>query len=317
MITSVCTARLPAQIRFNLVRRLATSRSSSLHLAPPSTKNTLANKMASQPSYLIIGAGVFGVSTAYHLIKKYPDASVHLIDRTPYPCPLAASWDWNKVVRADYGDLFYMEKALEAIQLWRNDPMFKPFYHESGMIKMDNTGLGRTMIANYAKLGIKVDAEMLSPEAFKKDFGDFFQNTDYTDVEEVFVNRESGWAEATKALAAYTDAAVEAGVKYIPAEVERLEFDSDGACMGVRLTDERTVTASRIILSTGAGTAKLLADSAPDRPDLQVDGRIVAAAVVTAITNLDASEAQMYPQVPVMVHAIESTRGKFRFYPSS
>lgn len=265
--------------------------------------------MTSQPSYLIIGAGVFGVSTAYHLIKKHPAASVHLVDRTPYPCPLAASWDWNKVVRADYGDLFYMEKALEAIHFWREDPIFRPFYHESGLINIDNTGLGRKMIENYEKLGVKVGAEMLSPETFKKGYADFFQNTDYTDVKEIFINRNSGWAEATKALAAYTDAAVEAGVRYTAAEVERLIFNSAGDCVGVQMVDGQAITADRVVLSTGAGTAKLLADSAPGRADLQVDGRIVAAAVVTAIINLDPSEGKRYTEIPVTVHAIETTRG--------
>jgi hypothetical protein len=36
------------------------------------------------PVHLIIGAGVFGVSTAYHLIQKYPNASVTLVDRDAY-----------------------------------------------------------------------------------------------------------------------------------------------------------------------------------------------------------------------------------------
>jgi glycine/D-amino acid oxidase-like deaminating enzyme len=47
-------------------------------------------------SYIIVGAGVFGVSTAYTLIQKYPDASVTLVDRDAYDAEtrVAASWDW-------------------------------------------------------------------------------------------------------------------------------------------------------------------------------------------------------------------------------
>jgi glycine/D-amino acid oxidase-like deaminating enzyme len=103
-------------------------------------------------SYLVVGAGVFGASTTYHLIKKYRYATVILVDRLPYPCPLAASWDWNKVVRADYGHIFYMEKALEAMHFWRTDPLYKPFYYESGYVKIDDTDLGRRMIENYKQL---------------------------------------------------------------------------------------------------------------------------------------------------------------------
>jgi glycine/D-amino acid oxidase-like deaminating enzyme len=79
--------------------------------------------MMSSPSYLIVGSGVFGASTALSLIRKYPDARITLIDRDAYDAParVAASWDWNKVVRADYRDIVYTRLALEAQHLWRTD----------------------------------------------------------------------------------------------------------------------------------------------------------------------------------------------------
>ncbi|KAG9727070.1 hypothetical protein KCU59_g14426, partial [Aureobasidium melanogenum] len=51
-------------------------------------------------SYIIVGAGVFGVSTAFHLIKKYPNADITIVDRDAFDqdTRVAASWDWNKVV---------------------------------------------------------------------------------------------------------------------------------------------------------------------------------------------------------------------------
>jgi sarcosine oxidase/L-pipecolate oxidase len=265
--------------------------------------------MSSPPSYLIVGAGVFGASTAYHLIKKHPHTSISLIDRTPYPCPLAASWDWNKVVRADYGDVFYMEKALEAIHLWRTDPLYKPYYHESGLINIDNTGLGRQMIENYKKLNTDISPEMVVPDEFKKRYDGFFTDTDFTGVKEVFVNIKSGWAEATKALKALIDATVSAGVKYVEADIAALTFNETGGCTGVRTIDGSVLKADKIVLSTGAGTAKLLADSAPDRDELQVGDRMVAAAVVTGIVRFSAREGQQYTGIPVVVHAIKSTQG--------
>ena len=96
------------------------------------------------------------------------------------------------MVRADYGDIFYMEKALEAIKLWRDDPLFKPFYYQSGMINIDNTSLGTETLQNYEKLGVKVDAEMVSTDRFKKEYCSFYEDTDFSDVSDVFVNRDSG-----------------------------------------------------------------------------------------------------------------------------
>lgn len=212
-------------------------------------------------------------------------------------------------MRADYDDLFYMEKALEAIQLWRNDPLYKPFYHQSGLINIDNTGLGRQIIENYKALKSDSTPEMISVEEFKQRFGGFFQDTDFKDVEEIFVNEKSGWAEAAKALKALIDATLELGVKYVESEVSTLTFNEAGDCTGIKLNGGKTLTADKIILSTGALTAKLLADSAPKRPELQVGGRIVAGAVVTGIVNLSAQEGKKYTEIPVTVHGIHSTQG--------
>jgi sarcosine oxidase / L-pipecolate oxidase len=265
--------------------------------------------MTSSTSYLIVGAGVFGTSTAYHLIKKYPNANISLIDRMPYPCPLAASWDWNKVVRADYGDIFYMEKALEAIHVWRTDPLFRPFYHETGLININNTGLGRRMIENYRKLKTDVAPEMVAPEEFKNRFDGFFRDTNFEGVDEIFVNKKSGWAEASKALKAVIDATVSAGVRYIEGDIASLTFNEMGGCTGVRMTEGTILSADKVILSTGAGTAKLMADSAPEKPEFQVGSRIVAAAAISGIVKFNAQEGKKYTVIPVTLHSMEGTRG--------
>jgi sarcosine oxidase/L-pipecolate oxidase len=71
--------------------------------------------MASPFSHLIIGSGVFGASTAYHLSKSHPSASIAILDRSSsFPYSLAASHDFNKIIRADYGNAFYCELALDA-----------------------------------------------------------------------------------------------------------------------------------------------------------------------------------------------------------
>jgi glycine/D-amino acid oxidase-like deaminating enzyme len=77
-------------------------------------------------STLIVGAGVFGVSTTIHLIRKYPKSIFTLVDRA-FQYRGAASWDWSKVVRPEYPDIFYMKIALEAMEMWRNDPLYSQF----------------------------------------------------------------------------------------------------------------------------------------------------------------------------------------------
>jgi len=266
-------------------------------------------------SHLIIGSGVFGTSTAYHLSKSHPEASIALIDRSPsYPCPLAASHDFNKIIRADYGNIFYCELALEARESWKNDPLYKPYYHQSGMVVLDDNGLGRKIIKNYETLRAHSESVMISSDELKARYGGLHQDADYRGVDEIFVNPLSGWAEATLAVRALTEAAISNGVKYIEGDVKSLSFDPNGDCNGVETKDGRKISGDNIILSTGAGTAKLLADSAPTRQTLQSEDRITAAAVITGVVKLNPSQMKRFEKAPVFIHAIENILGMLQLF---
>ena len=252
--------------------------------------------------YLIIGGGVFGSSTALTLTKQKPSASVILIDRTPFPCPIAASHDINKAVRADYEELFYCRLGLETLDRWRNDSLFKQYYHQSGMITIENgpESTGKKIIDNFHKLGAYYEAEVFSPNEMKTRFGGLFANADYSHVDEIYWNPLSGWAEAARAVEATTKAAVDAGVRYIVASVSALLM-GEGGCMGVHTEDGRSILAENVILSTGAGTAALLANSAPDKPEIQSGRRITASAVCEAVTDVDEQQKVKYRDMPVFV----------------
>ena len=127
------------------------------------------SSFAANPSFIIVGAGVFGASTAYHLAKTAPHATITLIDRTPYPCPLAASYDYQKIVRADYdGDKFYMRLALKAQHEWRSNPLYSQYFHQSGMVNIEGTGLGRRMVQNFKDLGVETGAEVVDSNELKR-----------------------------------------------------------------------------------------------------------------------------------------------------
>ena len=102
-------------------------------------------------SYLILGAGVFGASTALHLVRKYPNAHIRLVDRNAFTAPtrVAASWDWNKVIRLDYLDIVYTRLALEARELWKHDPLWRDYFHESGLYWISQTGIAEQVEKNF------------------------------------------------------------------------------------------------------------------------------------------------------------------------
>lgn len=269
--------------------------------------------MSSSQSYLIIGAGVFGVSTALHLIKKYPNAQITILDRDAYDAEtrVAASWDWNKVVRADYDDLVYCRLGIEAQDVFKSDPLFQPYFHETGIYWMCRSDYAQEVIDNYVKLGRKADLKAVPVAEAKKLYGGIFQDADYTNVKEVLVNQTSGWAAAGDCLTAVTKRAIELGVNYKVGEVQTLTFDSTGRCTGAKTTAGDELTARQVVLSTGAYTAKLLEHSAATTGNinLRAEGRIVAGGITTGMVKLDDESYKRFAKMPVGVQGYTAEIG--------
>lgn len=267
-----------------------------------------------KPSYLIIGAGVFGVSTAYHLIEKYPDASVTLVDRDSFDANerVAASWDWNKVVRADYDDFLYCKLALEAQGVFKSDPLWQPYFKQAGIYWASRGNYGRDVLANHKKLGRESDITVLPVDEAKKLYSGLFADADYTDAKEVLLNKAGGFALAGDCLRAVTQRAVELGVKYVTAEVASLKFDLGGSCTGIRTVDGKTLTASKVILCTGAFTTRLLEVSAArtGKTALCAGDRIKAAGITTGLAQLDKEVYKRHENMPVAFQGYTADYGE-------
>jgi sarcosine oxidase / L-pipecolate oxidase len=108
--------------------------------------------MASQEHILIVGAGIFGTSTAYHLTHSVLKATtqlspprttkVTLLDHSPLGAGMGASEDINKIIRADYSQNFYMDLGYEAIEAWKSlsepNGIFEGLYHQTGWVVLDD-----------------------------------------------------------------------------------------------------------------------------------------------------------------------------------
>ncbi|GBE89546.1 predicted protein [Sparassis crispa] len=134
-----------------------------------------------KPKVLIVGAGIFGLSTGYYLAEDGYD--VTLFDQHPYdseqgytyvPTSTAASVDPNKVFRASYGDeLHYQRLAYEARDVWKRwnaeRGPGRELFVESGMLRIQSSStlddVERKTQANMAKEGLKDSQYVLSSEA--------------------------------------------------------------------------------------------------------------------------------------------------------
>ena len=261
-------------------------------------------------SYIIVGAGVFGVSTAYHLKKQVPSASVTLIDRTDPPCPIAASHDINKIVRADYEDMVYCGLGLKTLHAWKTDPHFKKWFHPSGLLSVtdgDST-LIEKILENLEKLDARSEAEVLTPGDMSTKFDGMFSDMRLKPGDKLLFNSAAGIAEADKALGATIQACIKLGVRYVAAPVSQLIIENN-ACMGVQTEEGSIFSANKIILSTGAATAKLLADSAPRQKDLQVGPRITARTSCCAAVKLKEHQVKEFEKVPAVAHHVVGIQG--------
>ncbi|KAK8096157.1 hypothetical protein PG999_014179 [Apiospora kogelbergensis] len=267
------------------------------------------SKHRTDDTYVIVGAGVFGASVATHLIHKYPNADIVLIDRGPFPHEAGASWDWNKVVRADYTNLMYMDLALEAMQAWRHDPLYNTYYHESGLAWADPTDRPKTILENYKKLNATEQYRMSSPTEVKTLWDGVYSETNYTGVSDILINQSSGWVEATKALRQVIQVTLDSGVKYVAADIQEVVFGKDGAATGVRTAMGDVHSANHVILATGAYTPKLLMDSAPDNKNIHAGHRMVAAGICEGSVVLNDKDAKHFRQGPIYVNEVEGIIG--------
>jgi hypothetical protein len=69
--------------------------------------------------------------------------------------------------------------------------------------------------------------------------------------------------------------------------------------------NSENITADHIVLATSAGTAKLLADSALNRSEPELDGHLVAGAMVTGIKN-----GRRDIEIPATVYSVPPIRDK-------
>ena len=113
--------------------------------------------------FVVVGAGIYGVTTALKL--KEEGHTVAILNPDTIPHHLAASTDISKAVRVEYGsDLEYMDMAAECVEGWRdwNDLYRETLYHETGYILATSRPLGSdedayefTSYQNLLKKGFK------------------------------------------------------------------------------------------------------------------------------------------------------------------
>lgn len=246
-------------------------------------------------SVLIVGCGVFGLSTALELAKK--GYEVTAIDAYAVPSPWSAACDFNKIIRTEYDTLEYTKIAVEAQKLWRSDELYKDCYNECGRILVTpELHKGRTEYERQSIKNLHALGEGLKIEIFKggKLLAEKFDLLKYNTVEptvELKWNPECALGHAANALKAVYNEAASLGVRFI--------FGKKGQAVKIVVKDQieyvETVdgtlhTADKIILSSGAQTGKI------------IDMKLQQAATGLFVTHirLTEEEYEKYKDMPIV-----------------
>ncbi|KAK7745667.1 hypothetical protein SLS62_009708 [Diatrype stigma] len=179
-------------------------------------------------SYLIVGAGCFGASTARYLKTTYADADVVIVDSAPFPNPVAASHDLNKIIRAEYEDIMYMRLALEALDAWSADPVLRPYFHKTGVVWGVTPTRARELVHGYEDIlgqgGSPV--ELLGVDEARARFPILGQ-CELQGASNCLWNPHAGWGDAASALQAVIQDAVDHGVRHEVATVAKANLDEE------------------------------------------------------------------------------------------
>lgn len=267
----------------------------------------VVSKMAEEYSdILIIGAGIFGTSAAYHLSSQHPNTSITVIDRTPFPPSHAASTDINKIIRQDYSSPFYMDLATEAMDAWDKWPELggKGYFHRTGWINFSETGsdLAARIRRNFAARGSDPSEDVALDDA-KTRFNGIFASSDFSEMSGAYWNPDAGWCDAAAATGEMMKAAISRGVKYVQDDVVKLVPAQEGiARVETRL--RKSLVGGKVLLAAGAWTSSLMSgvEDALDIADAdRTEQQMRAACVCVAHYKLTPHDLEALKAMPVTI----------------
>ncbi|ATY59130.1 fructosyl amino acid oxidase [Cordyceps militaris] len=253
---------------------------------------------------IIVGAGVFGLTTALELAARgYSNVSV--LDRFVPPVVDGSSVDLSRIIRFDYGDTQYGVMAREAVAGWAAAE-HAAHYHQCGFVML-NEGAGGFA---YTRRCLDVDAALGRTIEAYPDAAALRARVPCMPAKldglSAFYNPKGGWADAAASIAQLAGRCSQAGVSLVCGRrgtVHRLVYEDGPRVAGVQLLDGSRMRASLVVLAAGAWTNHLL----------RVTHASSASAHPVGCIQLTADEAATLRDMPVMIH---SNKGVFVFPPT-
>ena len=215
--------------------------------------------------FLIVGGGIFGLSTAVELAKrKYKTG---LLNPDTIPHHLAASTDINKVVRMEYGaDTEYFRMAEICMQRWRewNDLFGVQLYHEVGLMMLCKEKMESERQTferrSFEKLVVNgYSTHRLNSQTLTQRFPALKEGV-YTDGN---FNPKAGYVESSQVVEKLAQYARSLGVDIHEGQTVNSFVIEKGQLQAVKTKEGETFKCGNTIVAAGANTPYLIPDLKP------------------------------------------------------
>lgn len=177
---------------------------------------------------------------------------------------------------------------------WNNDPVFIPYYHNTGYIVAASTPEAlHTLETREIRHHVGRFTPLNTAEDFRTTMPSGVLTGDFKDWRGFYMKSGAGWVHARKAMVSAFEEASRLGVKFIAGNpsgkvIKLLYSDSD--VVGAKTADGLEHRADRTIVAAGASAAQLL----------DFENQLRATAWTLAHIPMTKEEAQLYKNLPVL-----------------
>lgn len=221
-------------------------------LAAPLVNSRVFAKAGKTFDTIVVGAGVFGAWTAWHLSRA--GQSVALVDAWGAGNVRSSSGGESRVIRTAYGpDAIYSRMTQQSLLQWRalSSRQSQLVFHPTGVLWLSTyrDNYIDTSIKNLTQLGIR--HQVLNEQALASRY----PQMNMQDLKIGFLEHDGGALLARRGVQAVVAEAVAAGSQLIIAKAEAPIQTGDSVT--IRLTGGKTLTAANAVYACGPWLPKV------------------------------------------------------------
>ncbi|MHB1568775.1 MAG: NAD(P)/FAD-dependent oxidoreductase [Solirubrobacteraceae bacterium] len=256
----------------------------------------MSNRLPSSTPTLVIGAGVHGLSTAWHLARAGEEVLV--VDKTAVAA--GASGIACGIVRNNYFQPAMQELMAACVEIWESEPETL-HYHPSGYIALGPEAQEGDLTAVYERQQrIGYPSELfLGEDEVSQHMRSLYHDWRAPGLSVCLHERAGGYAFNRESMLGLAELAERAGARIESGvEVQGFSFDDSGAVKAVS-TSAGEIAVEQVVVAVGPWVASLWSMlGLPDRLDVrQPDGTVVADQPMWTYWYLQEGESAFDPAI--------------------